>query len=229
VCFSYVLLLFFFYSVLLLVIFFFFFSSRRRHTRSDRDWSSDVCSSDLVEESVDLDVFTRTLELELESDLGRVGRMGEGVLVGSVGMGAGLDLDLVVILGLAEGLFPAPTHDDSLLPDHERSVTADELPLRSQGVERQHRRLLAALAGARRQVLCVPRGDLRRNMERVPSRWVLQIAGALAGERWWSDDLWHADERSFGWVNHVASFDAGLRRTGFAATAQEHRLRSLMV
>src|SRR6266496_2460339 len=28
-------------------IFFFFFSSRRRHTRSLRDWSSDVCSSDL--------------------------------------------------------------------------------------------------------------------------------------------------------------------------------------
>src|SRR5438874_13565476 len=26
---------------------FFFFSSRRRHTRSLRDWSSDVCSSDL--------------------------------------------------------------------------------------------------------------------------------------------------------------------------------------
>src|SRR5699024_10991159 len=27
---------------------FFFFSSRRRHTRSKRDWSSDVCSSDLI-------------------------------------------------------------------------------------------------------------------------------------------------------------------------------------
>src|SRR6266403_4834346 len=27
---------------------FFFFSSRRRHTRSLRDWSSDVCSSDLL-------------------------------------------------------------------------------------------------------------------------------------------------------------------------------------
>src|SRR5438105_4279878 len=26
---------------------YFFFSSRRRHTRSTRDWSSDVCSSDL--------------------------------------------------------------------------------------------------------------------------------------------------------------------------------------
>src|SRR5690606_17723727 len=29
-------------------IFVFFFSSRRRHTRFSRDWSSDVCSSDLL-------------------------------------------------------------------------------------------------------------------------------------------------------------------------------------
>src|SRR5690606_39291137 len=29
------------------VLLFFFFSSRRRHTRFSRDWSSDVCSSDL--------------------------------------------------------------------------------------------------------------------------------------------------------------------------------------
>src|SRR5258707_8709318 len=29
-------------------LFFFFFSSRRRHTRYWRDWSSDVCSSDLI-------------------------------------------------------------------------------------------------------------------------------------------------------------------------------------
>src|SRR5699024_11519867 len=31
------------------VAIFFFFSSRRRHTRSKRDWSSDVCSSDLYD------------------------------------------------------------------------------------------------------------------------------------------------------------------------------------
>src|SRR2546422_7999070 len=31
---------------------FFFFSSRRRHTRCSRDWSSDVCSSDLDRERV---------------------------------------------------------------------------------------------------------------------------------------------------------------------------------
>src|SRR5947209_8972476 len=34
-------------KTMLLVVCFFFFSSRRRHTRYWRDWSSDVCSSDL--------------------------------------------------------------------------------------------------------------------------------------------------------------------------------------
>ena len=37
----------FFFFFFFLFCLFFFFSSRRRHTRSDRDWSSDVCSSDL--------------------------------------------------------------------------------------------------------------------------------------------------------------------------------------
>src|SRR5690606_41116812 len=35
--------------------FYFFFSSRRRHTRFSRDWSSDVCSSDLAEGGADVD------------------------------------------------------------------------------------------------------------------------------------------------------------------------------
>src|SRR5581483_12081181 len=41
------LLIFFICGFYILVLFFFFFSSRRRHTRYWRDWSSDVCSSDL--------------------------------------------------------------------------------------------------------------------------------------------------------------------------------------
>src|SRR2546427_443379 len=36
--------------MLFFFLFFFFFSSRRRHTRFDCDWSSDVCSSDLLQE-----------------------------------------------------------------------------------------------------------------------------------------------------------------------------------
>src|SRR5699024_11587804 len=38
----------------LMIIHYFFFSSRRRHTSSKRDWSSDVCSSDLVKKEFEL-------------------------------------------------------------------------------------------------------------------------------------------------------------------------------
>src|SRR5437867_9583518 len=51
-------------------ILFFFFSSRRRHTRSYGDWSSDVCSSDLVNFPKQLDWTTSawgTPETELDS------------------------------------------------------------------------------------------------------------------------------------------------------------------
>src|SRR5206468_8387414 len=42
-------------------------SSRRRHTRSDRDWSSDVCSSDLTF-SATVKVPAKLLEQTIASD-----------------------------------------------------------------------------------------------------------------------------------------------------------------
>ena len=179
---------------------------------------------DAVESAVELDVFTQTLELELESDLGRVGRMGEGVLVGSVGMGVGLDLDLVAVLGLAEGLLPTPVRDDSLLPDHERRSAGGELPLRSHGVDREHHELLAALAGSARHLLCVPRGDLRQSKERVPS---LGCRSGSGPERP-SVEL----DRTIG-GRRVLARACGLvrgrvRAVEFPASAQEYRLRRLL-
>ena len=180
---------------------------------------------DAVEGPVALDVFARTLTIELETSLERVGRFGDGVLVGSVEMGIGLDLDLVIALGLAEGSFPSTVRDDSLLPDSERDRTRGELSLRSDRVERQHRHLLGALAGAQRHVLCLPRGDLRRSVERVPSRWVLDLAASLGDRERWTTDLTKDHEP---WIEHVASFDAGLRAMAEPSTAQEHRLRALL-
>src|SRR3989442_996101 len=40
----------------------FFFSSRRRHTRCGRDWSSDVCSSDLLNSAQMREADRRTIE-----------------------------------------------------------------------------------------------------------------------------------------------------------------------
>src|SRR5207245_5829023 len=68
--------------------FFFFFSSRRRHTRCYRDWSSDVCSSDLGE-AVPRAVLVRT---EVDGDAGpRVVGDVAVVRVPEVGQCAGLN------------------------------------------------------------------------------------------------------------------------------------------
>src|SRR5690349_25093676 len=57
-------------------IFFFFFSSRRRHTRSLRDWSSDVCSSDLFAHGglrdVDGDEALEVHRVDQQPRLGRI-------------------------------------------------------------------------------------------------------------------------------------------------------------
>src|SRR5438105_1122104 len=49
--------------------FVFFFSSRRRHTRSTRDWSSDVCSSDLKKQRAGLVSELNRLKIELADHL----------------------------------------------------------------------------------------------------------------------------------------------------------------
>src|SRR5207245_5904246 len=51
--------------VALLEVLAFLFSSRRRHTRCYRDWSSDVCSSDLLSASSD----RLNMKLELGAEL----------------------------------------------------------------------------------------------------------------------------------------------------------------
>ncbi len=184
---------------------------------------------DTVEGPVPLEMVARTLRLELESDLGRTGRLGEGALVGPVGLGLGLELDLVVVVGLAEGTFPALPADDALLPDAERALALGQLPLRSTTRHRQHRQLRAVLAGARRHVLTVPRGDLRRSTQRVPSRWVLDMAGQLHGAPLTAEDLARAPsgDDAAGWLDHAASFAARLATPSEPATGQEARLRAL--
>ncbi|MDQ3932176.1 MAG: PD-(D/E)XK nuclease family protein [Actinomycetota bacterium] len=205
---------------------------------------------DAVEGRADLRIFRRTLELELDDDLGRVGEFGRGVLVGTPSAALGVDLDLVVVMGLAEGVFPTRPREDSLLPDRERAAVAEELRPRADQVGLEHRHLLAALAGAGRRVLTFPRGDLRRSVERAPSRWLLDSVEVFldnAPETAWSGsagattrdgyhrtpgpDVPRGDGRTLParapWLETVPSFAARLRTVAFPATRQEYGLRAL--
>jgi RecB family exonuclease len=184
---------------------------------------------DAVEAAPGVDVFRHTLQLELDADLGRVGTFGDGLLMGHVALGIGLDLDRVLVCGLAEGLFPTRVRDDSLLPDVDRRATEGALPLRAARVDHDHRRLLAALASASDlRILLFPRGDLRRTTERVPSRFLaacLAAGGATDASGVGARDGSALDGDHYA---PVPSFAAGLARLEFPATEQEHRLRTLL-
>jgi ATP-dependent helicase/nuclease subunit B len=169
---------------------------------------------DEIDRPCTLDVFRRTLTLELDADLGRTGRLGEGVLIGPLSYGIGLDLDLLVVLGAAEGTLPTRPVDDSLLPDHERVAIAGELPLRREHPERQQRHLVAALASAQRHLLCAPRGDLRVNYDRAVSRWLEEMTAL------------DEDSETALVVDKVPSFAHGVTHVAFPATEQEYRLRA---
>src|SRR3712207_7397263 len=60
--------------------FFFFFSSRRRHTRYWRDWSSDVCSSDLVREAAGRAGRQVAILQDLPGPKLRIGKLRDGVV-----------------------------------------------------------------------------------------------------------------------------------------------------
>ena len=107
-----------------------------------------------------VDVFRRALDSELEVALRRVGRAGEGVLVGHVSIASGLVLDRLVILGMSEGRFPPRRLEDSLLPDSEREAAGGSLRLRAHRLHDDRRQLLAAVAAADEAVLCTPQGRL---------------------------------------------------------------------
>ncbi|MGQ0519784.1 MAG: PD-(D/E)XK nuclease family protein [Actinomycetota bacterium] len=173
-----------------------------------------------------IDVFRRTLDGELAVALRRIGRFGDGVLVGHVSMAVGLELDRVVVLGMAEGAFPARRLEDSLLPDDERRAAGGELRLRADRLHDDHRQLLAAVAAAGQATLCFPRGDLRRRGDRAASRWLLPDAARLAGRpSLFTGDLRGLDE---GWFHHVASYASGIARTAVPATSQELRLATML-
>src|SRR2546427_10805781 len=68
---------------------FFFFSSRRRHTRFDCDWSSDVCSSDLIGDSLnEQNNLGLTLSGQSGSNLFKLSMVSNGSTTGAQWTGA---------------------------------------------------------------------------------------------------------------------------------------------
>jgi ATP-dependent helicase/nuclease subunit B len=157
------------------------------------------------------EAFQRALAAELDVTRGRSGRFGHGVSYGPLSDAVGHDFDAVFLLGAAEGLCPAPRRDDPLLPDAVRArARPGEVVLQADRLPDQHRAFLAALASAppKERYLTFPRGDLRSGRHRLPSRWLLDTATALAARPVYSTDFVNLAAPG---VEAVASFSSGLQ------------------
>ncbi len=152
--------------------------------------------------------FRAVFAAEFDVAPGKLGRIGTGVTIGSLTGAVGLDSDLVIVLGAADGLLPPAPTTDPLITDHDRRSAG--LTTSSARSIRAHRNFMAVAETAHRLIVCVPRGDLRSTTERQPSRWL-------------AAHLPDADVRT------ISSHHGGLIASEFPAAEHEHRLRQRVV
>ncbi|CAN5293903.1 hypothetical protein BH20ACT5_BH20ACT5_07570 [soil metagenome] len=177
-----------------------------------------------------LPALREALDVELDAALPRVGTFGVGVLVAPVSHAIGLDVDTVYVCGLAEGTFPGRLREDALLPEHARTAAADELTSYRERLDTRHRHLLAAFAAGRQQtVASFPRGDLRRQSQNLPSRWLLPTLRGLSGHPTLAATEWEdlTDDPRQTWLHTSPSYGGGLRTTAVLAHEQEWRVRAV--
>jgi hypothetical protein len=177
-----------------------------------------------IRPAVDLSVFRRALEAELDAPARRIGRFGEGVFIGPLRAAFATDFDVVFVVGMAEGAFPPRGTEDPLLPDRDREA-AGGLPLHTERRAEERRDYLGALASGRELVLSFPRADPRAQRKRLPARWLLDAAGGLAGTQLGAQELTELSDAP--WYHVVPSFEAGLRASGDAGSLTERDVRSL--
>jgi hypothetical protein len=154
--------------------------------------------------------FADTLEAELDSAPGRVGRIGVGVHIGPLAFAVGQPFDRLVVVGACDGLLPAPPPAEAMLGDADRALTEGAMAVNAEVTIEQQRQLWAAMSGATEVFAVSPRGDLRATASRVRSRWIDEVA--VHGT---------TDRRS------VPSFAAGMNDTPFPTTTTQHRIRAL--
>jgi RecB family exonuclease len=196
--------------------------------RSVHDAVERLAGLDALGVATDPTTFRRAVERELEAPAARNGRFGDGVYVGSVRSAAGLDVDVVFVLGMVEGTLPGRVRGDALLPEHERAAVGSELAGSGSSIDEERADLVLALASATTErVLLHPQSDLRRGRARLPSRWLLEAAGAMAGKAVFSDELESVakgDDR----FHTVTSFEGGTYDVTAPMSLSDYDLRELL-
>jgi hypothetical protein len=118
------------------------------------------------------DALREVLSQELSQQFNEASGVGQGVLAGPLWDFAGADLDLLLVVGAAEGIYPPRGRQDPLLRDDVRvRAGLRTLADRRHGERRDH---LAAIAAAPVVVLTHPVADIRSQRGAEPAPWLLE-------------------------------------------------------
>ena len=177
-----------------------------------------------IEPTTTFSVFRRSLETQLEDHNERIGKLGQGVLVGDIHQAWGLNFEHTFILGLAEGTFPSAPRKNGIISDEDRAYLNGALSISRDVTNDDHRRFLAALSSSNANTVLFPRGDLRQHKENYPARWLEQMAERMGAPS--LNDAFMDPQHS--WAIHQPSFISGIRNSNFPASSQEFDLASLL-
>lgn len=131
-----------------------------------------LAALDAVEVPYDVAALLDVLAQELSPQVHEATGLGRGVLVGPVSALAGADLDLLVVVGAAEGRYPPRGHEHPLLRDQVRRRIGLRTLADQRGADRRDH--LALLASAPDVVLTHPVADTRAQRGAEPSAWLLE-------------------------------------------------------
>ena len=109
-----------------------------------------------------IEMFGAMITSQLEAITANVRPHTHGLLVAPVNEAPGIPFERLVMVGLAEGVFPRVEREDSVLPDRLRAAAGGMLLPTGTTTEIDVRAVAAVLASSRqRPVVTTPRGDLR--------------------------------------------------------------------
>ncbi|MCO4261500.1 PD-(D/E)XK nuclease family protein [Pseudarthrobacter sp. MDT3-26] len=134
--------------------------------------ASELRHLDLVGPAPRPSLIQSAMEDAITSKGGWTGKSGTGVVIGSYADAVARDLDVLFLLGAAEGLAPARIRENPLLPDSVRAMMGGGLPSVEQRAEASKEQFFAALAAGSERTITYPRGDLRGSGSYQISRWI---------------------------------------------------------
>ncbi len=184
---------------------------------------SELETAQAIDPRPTFEAFRLALSESLSGSAGRLGATGAGVFVGRFADAAAMRFSAVYFVGMSEGAAPPALRENPLTPDRERIAAggADAgLPLLAERRARERLQFLYAMSAAPRRTLSYPVADPVGGRGNHPSRWLLEQATALAGERISAAKL--PSMSGTAWLETITSPETALETVAASVPADLH-------